>query len=206
MSQAFGKEKANNIYFSAANGALAQRYPEPDGWDGICDFMQGTFTGFRYYFDEGNPAKMVEPGMRLDIMLQAQVNDVPTGLVIQAKVPNTFSRMVASHLPNINQGDMLKFRVWAGTDNQKVTVCMVDRLDPDSGAWEKVKRVELPPSVPARTPTGKPDTTAKDERVHQILESHPAKREKKAHDEPEQSRPVAAATKDTNEYDPFADE
>lgn len=203
----FGKEKANNIYFNAGNGELSQTYPEPQGWDGKCDFVQGTLTSIRYYFDEGKPEKQVEPGMRLDVWLAAEVGGVPAHLVIRAKCPNTFTRMVASHMPNIKAGDTLKFRVWAGTDNQKVTVCMIDRLNQDTGAWDKVPRVELPKTVPPRTQGGKPDTAEKDARVDEIFKNHPAWRDKAAQQEPAPSGHAAPAPSGLpDDFDPFGDE
>lgn len=204
MSQAYGKEKSDNVYFKVGNGAITQDYPKPEGWDGVCDFAQGVFTKFNYYYDEGNPSKNVSPGMRLDIFLVDQDGDGTKTLVLRAKSPNTFSRMVASHLPNIKAGDMVKLRVWAGTDNQKVTVCMIDRLDPDTGAWVKVPRIELPKSGPPKA-DGKTDTTAKDAETDRIFRSHPALRDKTAREETPVDNGVTSL-KDDPEFDPFADE
>lgn len=195
----FGKEKANNVYFKVKDGEIVQRHPEPEGWDGKCDFVTGVFTHFNYWYDEGNPSKMVEPSMVLDIWLTATVNGEAANLVISSKSPNTFTRMVASHMPNINVGDHIKMRVWPGTDNNKVSVCMIDRLDSD-GNWQKVPRVELPKG---KMVGAKKDTRDTDARVDEIFNEHPAFRTK-------QERVMATgnsgtiARKDEAE-DPFAD-
>lgn len=205
MNSPYGKEQSNFIYFNVGNGQIVQSYPKPEGWDGECDFATGTFTKFCYYWDEGNPSANVAAGYRLDIHLIGQDDGGAVNMVLRAKSPNTFTRMFASYLPHLKVGDVLKVRTWAGTDNSKVTVCSVERLDTDSGAWQKVARVDLPPGKPASGPGGKPDTTAKDAKVHEIYEGHPARKEKQERAQQPVDNGVTEL-KDEPEMDPFAGE
>lgn len=185
----FTHEDDRPVYFNMSCGALTTKPKNGEPQSGKSQF--GNLIAVFYYWDDyADPAKNIKPGYRAEIHLRNPGNEqkdvAPYTAVIRAKAPQTATWMLASYLPNVKPGDMVRIEVSGGSENEKVTTVFLKRPDAN-GAWVNVPRVEMPA-----------DLTQRHEKAEALYRTHPAFTERGAS--------PAKVTKDEEEYDPFAEE
>ena len=187
----FDHESDRPVYFNMSCGALTTKPKDGEPQSGKSQF--GHLTAIYYYWDDyEDKAKNIKPGYRVEIHLRNPGNDAkdvsPYTAVIRAKAPQTSTWMLASYLPNVQLGQMVRLEVSEGTDNEKVTTVFLKTLD-QHGTWVKVPRVDMPS-----------DLTERHKKAEGIYRTHAAYTERG-------TTPQAVAVKPIDdEYDPFADE
>lgn len=185
----FQHEDDRPVYFNMSCGALTHKPKNGEPQSGKSQI--GHLTAVYYYWDAfEDKARNIQPGYRVEIHIRNPGNEAkdiaPYTAVIRAKAPQTATWMLASYLPNVKPGDLVKIEVSGGSENDKVTTVFLKRPDA-SGAWVNVPRVEMPA-----------DLTERHKKAEAVYRTHPAFTERGSSPQ--------AVTREEEEYDPFAEE
>lgn len=151
--------------------------------------VDGVLSAVRMGRDEGNK----EAGVRPFDLLEVVMPDDETPQVLQFRYPSVSSNMFAQALNDIKAGDRIKVHVWPSKDNEKITNCMVSKVD-SNGAWVQCEREDWSEM------SG--DFESKIARADEIIRNHPAFEGDRGI--PESAKTVQAVRQEA-EYDPFAD-
>ena len=113
-------------FLQVTNGRLKYK-PDKNAPEQLYDYVEGAYVCHRIVWDQGSPkdektgSQTVKPHWILEITLQ----DEERSWKVQGSHNTTYSRCIAKYLPNIEAGQNVHLRVWAGENNSKVSVAMI---------------------------------------------------------------------------------
>src|ERR1035437_1028634 len=124
---------ARKRYYNVSCGWFIRKV---DGVEKNFAMLDGDFSALDIIDDPGNKENQIKASKKVIVTLV----DAGENYEIKCSLGTTFSWMLASHLKDISLGDRLQIRTWPGSDNQKVSICMIDRVNCETGVVEKVTR------------------------------------------------------------------
>lgn len=192
----YGNSSDKLKYFSISSGRF--RYKD-GGEEHFCDSVWGILVDIYRKWDKGNASLQIKSGWHICLvfadMVESDTGEQPERLVATGSLNSTYGWILGSHIANMEIGKRYRVRVWGGSENNKVTCCLVD-YSPDGNNWVPVQRDTF-------------DRVRKFEMAEAAFLSHPAFRTQEDGDPEEegvdQTKAERPATGE-DEFDPFADE
>jgi hypothetical protein len=141
---ALGK-KERSIYVQVANGQLV--YFVKQGEERVketADWIEGRLVSIEIAWDDATRGAKAGVKPHWVLLLTMVSDDTEGSQMYKVKMhhPSTASRCLAKYLGDLSAGELFRLSVWQGTNNERVSVLMVQKYSQLTGALEPA--VSLP--------------------------------------------------------------